>query len=179
MSYNLIGLKASNFFIDKTFGAVYTSGQNIDSLLVDRDIHDGKNINALVGYTVEGLDRMDEEKIDEYLNEMITSIYAVCSGRPDGHYAFKYTAIVTMDIMTRWSKAQEVFLRDILKFDKKEPIYLEDLKESLVERGIRFTDHEVKTLFESLKFSDNSTDQVSRLEVYANGHLFKLLEKNS
>ena len=77
-SYNLIGLRASNFLIDKTFGAVYTSGQSIDTLLVDRDIHDTKNINALVGYTVEGLDRMDEEKIDGYLNEMITSIYAVC-----------------------------------------------------------------------------------------------------
>jgi hypothetical protein len=29
-------------------------------------------------------------------------------------------------------------------------------------------------LFESLKFENNDTDKVSRLEIYANAHLFKL-----
>ena len=33
-------------------------------------------------------------------------------------------------------------------------------------------------MFDSLKFDDNQTNKVSRLEVYANGHLFKLFEGN-
>ena len=74
-------------------------------MLADRDVHNEKNINALVGYTVEGLESMDDNIIDSHLNEMITSIYAICDGKEDGHYAYKFTALVTLDIMMKWSKA--------------------------------------------------------------------------
>ena len=63
MSYKIIGVKATNFFIDKTYGAVYTSGSNIETLLKDIAEHEQKNIHALVGYVVEGLDQMDENKV--------------------------------------------------------------------------------------------------------------------
>ena len=89
---------------------------------------------------------------------MITSIYAQCNGRPDGHYALKYTAIVTLDIMTRWNKAQDTYLNDILKFNKKEFLSREDLKENLVEMGITFSDDEFQYLFNSLQFDDNHSD---------------------
>ena len=40
VSYKIFGIKASNFLIDKTFGAVYTSGQSIETLLRDIDVHE-------------------------------------------------------------------------------------------------------------------------------------------
>jgi hypothetical protein len=46
--------------------------------------------------------------------------------------------------MTRWSKAQETFLNDILKFNKQDRIDISDLKNSLMERGITFGDRELQ-----------------------------------
>ena len=48
------------------------------------------------------------------------------------------------------------------------------MRNSLIERGIRFSQKELENLFESLKFPGNNSDKVSNLEVYANAHLFKL-----
>jgi hypothetical protein len=48
------------------------------------------------------------------------------------------------------------------------------LRNSLLERGIHFTDAELHDLFNGLKFESNSSETVSRLEIYANAHLFKL-----
>jgi hypothetical protein len=48
------------------------------------------------------------------------------------------------------------------------------LRNSLLERGIYFSDAEIHELFDSLKFENNKSENVSRLEIYANAHLFKL-----
>lgn len=48
------------------------------------------------------------------------------------------------------------------------------MRNSLLERGIYFSDAELQDLFDSLKFESNKSDSVSRLEIYANAHLFKL-----
>jgi len=45
--------------------------------------------------------------------------------------------------MTRLSRAQQVFMNDILKFDKQEPIDISDLRNSLLERGIQFRQEEL------------------------------------
>jgi hypothetical protein len=76
--------------------------------------------------------------------------------------------------MTRWSRAQYTFMNDILKFDKQDKIDISDLRNSLLERGIHFSPVEIQDLFDSLKFESNKTENVSRLEIYANAHLFKL-----
>lgn len=81
--------------------------------------------------------------------------------------------------MTRWSKAQETFLNDILKFNKQDRIDISDLKNSLVERGIAFGDWELQQLFDSLKFEDNDTPYVSQLERYANGHLLDVSDPSN
>jgi hypothetical protein len=65
-------------------------------------------------------------------------------------------------------------MNDILKFDKQEPIDISDLRNSLLERGIQFTQEELDQLFRSLQFDDNKTDSLSRLEIYANAHLLRL-----
>ena len=48
------------------------------------------------------------------------------------------------------------------------------MRNSLLERGIHFEEQELQNHFNSLKFPNNNTDKVSRLEVYANAHLFRL-----
>jgi len=72
------------------------------------------------------------------------------------------------------SRAQSAFLNDILKYDKQESIDQSDLRNSLIERGISFTEEEFESLFNSLRFESNKGDKISSLEIYANGHLFKL-----
>lgn len=91
--------------------------------------------------------------------------------------ALKVSAIISTDILTRMSRAQQVFLNDILLFNKKEKITLQDLKQSLLEIGIQFEEQEVQDLFNHFKFNDNQTDTLSRLEIYANAHLFRLDNK--
>ena len=53
------------------------------------------------------------------------------------------------------------------------------MRDSLVERGITFTTAELQQHFDSLKFDDNDSDSVSRLEVYANAHLLKVDGENT
>jgi hypothetical protein len=65
-------------------------------------------------------------------------------------------------------------MNNILKFDKQETIDMSDLRNSLIERGIHFDKEEIEHLFNSLKFSDNNTGVISRLEIYANAHLFRI-----
>jgi len=65
-----------------------------------------------------------------------------------------------------------------LFYNKREQIDINDLRNSLTERGIQFEEHEINKLFNSLKFLDNTGDTLSRLEIFANAHLFKL-DKNS
>jgi len=65
-------------------------------------------------------------------------------------------------------------MNDILKFDTQLEIDISDIKNSLLERGINFTEQELNQFFRSLQFSHNTTDKISRLEIYANAHLFRL-----
>lgn len=61
-------------------------------------------------------------------------------------------------------------------YNTHEKITIDDVKNALTHTGITFTQDEVQDLFNSLKWEDNFGDTVSRLEVYANGHLFKIDE---
>lgn len=76
--------------------------------------------------------------------------------------------------MTRLSRAQERYMKDILKFNQRDSIEISDLKNTLAERGISATDEELNAHFNSLKFADNTSDSVSRLEIFANAHLFRV-----
>jgi len=48
----------------------------------------------------------------------------------------------------------------------------------LLERGILLSDEELQSLFDMLKFKDNQSENLSKLEIYANAHLFQLLPEN-
>lgn len=125
-------------------------------------------------YVVEGLHTYDEARVQFFFNSLIESIHAQTQGNQEGHFALKLTALISTDIMTRMSRAQQVYMNDILKFNKQEPIDISDLRNSLLERGIQFEEQELHDHFNALKFPDNTTDKLSRLEIYANAHLFRL-----
>ena len=117
---------------------------------------------------------MDEVRVQQFYNDIIGAIDATTDGKGEAHFALKFTALISTDIMTRLSRAQNVFMDEILKYNKQEQIDISDLRNSLLERGISFSKEELEGLFESLKFPNNQSDKVSNLEVYANAHLFKL-----
>jgi hypothetical protein len=123
---------------------------------------------------VEGLEKMDPVLIKKFHAGMLETISGVTSGKDSGHIALKFTALISLDVMTRLSSAQKVYMDDILKFNQKRDIDVNDLKNSLQEIGISFDQNELNSLFDSLKFESNKTDKVSNLEIYANAHLFIL-----
>lgn len=127
-------------------------------------------------YVVEGLQTYDEARVSGFFEHLLESLHAQTEGKQEGHFALKLTALISTDIMTRMSRAQQVYMNDILKFNKQETIDISDLRNSLLERGIQFTDQELHDHFNALKFPDNVSDTVSRLEIYANAHLFRLDE---
>lgn len=61
---------------------------------------------------------MDVPKIERFYQTMLETIRAKTEGRSEGHFALKFTALISIDVMTRLSRAQHVFMNDILKFDK-------------------------------------------------------------
>lgn len=176
--YKTLGVRATNLLVNKTIGSLFTSGESIQSLITDIQELEKNNIHALAGYAVEGLHRFDDAKIQEFYDFLIAAIHAQTEGKEDAHMALKITAFMSTDILTRMSRAQQVYMNDILQYDKKESITFEDLKNSLLERGIHFEEEDIASLFKSLKFSDNDGDTLSKLEIYANAHLLKL-NKNS
>lgn len=105
---------------------------------------------------------------------MIDTVYAISEDKFDSHFAIKYSSMMTIETMTRWSNAQKTYVNEILKSKNQTLIDINDLKNSLIQKNIDFTDLELKTLFDSLKFPDNKTEKLSQVEIYANGHLFKL-----
>ena len=77
--------------------------------------------------------------------------------------------------MTKLSQAQSVFMKEILKYERQEFLTLEELKNSLLDRGVAFEEEEIFSFFRSLQFDHTTnTDKVSTLEIYANAHLFRL-----
>ena len=82
--------------------------------------HQKKNIGGIACYVVEGLPAMDYNKINAFHEFMMQSIVAKTEGKTEGHFALKFTAIISIDVMTRLSRAQYSFMNDILKYDKQE-----------------------------------------------------------
>jgi hypothetical protein len=63
---------------------------------------------------------------------------------PEGDFAIKLTAMISIDIMTKLSSAQKVFTHNILKFAFKEPINADDIKNSLTDLGIGYSEEEIQ-----------------------------------
>ena len=155
LAYKGFGIRATNFVINKSVGSLFTSGETIETLVQDIAAFEKHNIHGIANYVVEGLAEMDEPLIAKVYDHMLESIHAQTDGKSEGHFALKLTALISTDTMTRLSRAQQVFMNDILKFDKQEPIDISDLRNSLLERGIQFRQEELDQLFRSLQFEHN------------------------
>ena len=118
ISYKLMGVRLTNAIINSSVGSIFTSGDSVSTLRQDLTDIEKKNIQGIANYSVEGLKEMDEAKVENFFKVMKESIMAVTEGRDEGHLAIKLTTLISMDILTRLSKAQFIFLNDILKFDK-------------------------------------------------------------
>lgn len=84
--------------------------------------------------------------------------------------------------MTRFSKAQDFYKQVILGQDScgSQSINVEQIRLNLKTNGIDFTDEELNALFDRLKFFDNkSCEDLSELEIYANGHLLDLYKHDN
>lgn len=65
-------------------------------------------------------------------------------GEKEGNFAIKLTSMISIDIMTRLSAAQEIFTKEILKFGFQEQTSSNDIKTALADRGISITGEEVE-----------------------------------
>jgi hypothetical protein len=109
------------------------------------DIHslEKNKIGGIGNYVVEGLPFENPTLVAQVYEHIFESIKAQSEGRSESHFALKLTSLISTDVMTRLSRAQQVFMNDILKFDKQTSIDISDLKNSLLERGIYFDDQEL------------------------------------
>jgi hypothetical protein len=64
---------------------------------------------------VEGLHEMNEALIQKVYEDLIESIKVLTDEKPEGHLAIKLTSMISIGIMNRLSKAQEIFNEDILQ----------------------------------------------------------------
>jgi hypothetical protein len=136
--YKIIGVRLTNFCINQSIGSLFTSGESIKSLVEDITNLEKDNIYGIAMYVVEGLPTYDDAKIQEFFEHLLQSLHAQTDGKEEGHFALKLTALISTDIMTRMSRGQQMYMNDILKFNKQENIDITDLRNSLLERGIQF-----------------------------------------
>lgn len=104
--YKVLGVRPTNFCINKSVGSLFTSGESIQTLVEDIQSLEKNNIYGLAGYVVEGLHTYDDAKIQKFYEHMLESIHAQTEGKQEGHFALKLTALISTDIMTRMSRAQ-------------------------------------------------------------------------
>lgn len=65
------------------------------------------------------------------------SIYAITEGKEDGHLAIKLTALISLEIMTRISKAQQILLEDIMQvWSHEDPLSIDQIKKNFTTKGV-------------------------------------------
>jgi len=65
LSYKLLGIRLTNFAINKSVGSLFTAGETIESLVEDIAELEKRNISAIGNYVVEGMAEMDEVAIQQ------------------------------------------------------------------------------------------------------------------
>jgi hypothetical protein len=110
LSYKLLGVRLTNFSIEKTCGSIFTGGVTLDDLLVQQAILEEQSINTIAMSVVEGLRQVSEEKLDEFMNFTLGSINKMTDDRIEGHLALKLTAFISTEVMEKLSTAQRTFI---------------------------------------------------------------------
>lgn len=114
VAYRVLGKTLTNFLINKTAGEVFTSGETLESLNADIAALEQRKIGGVANYVVEGLNEMHEPTIQKVYEDLIAGVKSLTDGKEEGHLAIKLTSMITTGITSRLSKAQGIFLEDIL-----------------------------------------------------------------
>lgn len=116
--YKVLGVLPTNFCINNSVGSLFTSGETIESLGADIQDLRGKNIRCISNYAVEGMPTFDEAKVVDFYNKTLATIKFQDDGIHEGHVALKLTGLIDTETMTRLSKAQDVYLYEILSLNE-------------------------------------------------------------
>jgi hypothetical protein len=104
-SYKVLGRTLTNLIINKTAGEVFTSGETLQTLIDDMKQLEERKVFGVANYVVEGLHSMHEPTILKVYDDLIESIKALTEGGKEGHLAIKLTSMITIEIMSKISKA--------------------------------------------------------------------------
>ena len=77
IAYKIMGTNITNWIINRTAGDVFTSGPTIATLLKDIELLEKRNIGGIGNYVVEGIEKMNEEKIAQVYQDMVENILSV------------------------------------------------------------------------------------------------------
>jgi hypothetical protein len=143
LSYKVLGRTLTNFLINSTAGTIFTSGETVSTLVADIKNLEARGILGVANYVVEGLHEMDDAVIQKVYEDLIDSVKVLTAGGQEGHLAIKLTSMITIGIMTRISKAQGVYLEDILQVWGPEEISKEDIRIGLEKQNIKFTEDDL------------------------------------
>jgi len=143
LSYRVLGRTLTNFLINSTAGTIFTSGETVSTLVADIKSLEARGILGVANYVVEGLHEMDDAVIQKVYEDLIDSVKVLTAEGQEGHLAIKLTSMITIGIMTRISKAQGVYLEDILQVWGPEEISKDDIRAGLEKHKIKFTEDDL------------------------------------
>ena len=104
-SYKILGKRLTNAAINSTAGKVFTSGETSESLNADIKEFNERNIGGVGNYVVEGLDKIDAQRIDQIQAYMEKSLEDITDEGQFGHFALKLSALLSIEAMTELSQA--------------------------------------------------------------------------
>jgi hypothetical protein len=175
MAYTLMGKRITNGLINATAGSIFTSGEDTTSLKTDIDTLSDRNIGGIGNYVVEGLEHIDNLKIDNIEKYMVQSLLDISDEGQTGHFALKLSALLSIEAMRQLSDAQEQFTQILLTSrNNVNKITAESVLASLQNSlGVQTNLEEVENLISSISFNEDK-NQITDFEVYSKAHLFKL-----
>jgi hypothetical protein len=110
LAYKVLGKRIVNTLVNRTAGEIFTSGETIPSLIQDMAVLEKKKVGSVGNYVAEGLESMESPHLDITVDCILDSIRALTKGGEDGNLAIKFTALLTLDILTKLSTAQRTFV---------------------------------------------------------------------
>ena len=114
MAYKLLGVKFTNLVIEQTAGSIFTGGVTLKDLSNDIALLESRGVGGIGCYVVEGLRKVENQKLDNFLDFSIESIDALTENTNQGHFALKLTAFISTELMEKVSLAQQRYVHEIL-----------------------------------------------------------------
>ena len=140
LAYKLMGVSLTNLLIEQTAGSIFTGGVTLQDLRNDIQTLQSRGIGGIGCYVVEGLRKVENEKLDGFLDFSLKSIDVLTERSEEGHFALKLTAFMSTELMEKLSLAQKKFVEDILcvvyNHEDHNNLTLDQLRQNLASIGI-------------------------------------------